>query len=291
MHLSVIEKRSLIIPPLAKLVDLETIRRLAESLDRDRIERYLGIEVRKIRKINNVKIYSLPIKGRGLTPNLIYVAFRWCPVYAYFNLCFRSLLATEGILQILLRGVLAHDAYSRALKERQKTWIILREVAVDGEIGGTYMNGRIDLIVQVPDKLKLGKRHVVGIGGRLYIIEVKTSTSSRALQAAAAQAAVYRRLLDLDNARLCIVGNSESKIVGTDMKIIEEMIRLIAKSREPPYQHASTWFCKYCPYRLLKICEKENTAAETGREREKTHTATRGRRKRRPTLPARARKS
>ena len=242
-----------VLPSLGKLVHVDSLRDSVELLDIYDIERLLNVSVRKLAG----KVYAVRSCSRhGVTPSLIYLALRYCPTYAYYVNSLTTLIVTREQLRLFALGVLAHSAYASALRRELKNSVVLPEVSIEGDVHGIPIRGRIDLIIHFLKRLRLERRGVIGLGGRIIIAEVKTSRSSsrRVLEASLAQACIYRRLLDLD-ADICSILLDDSYMGTIDWARIEELCRLLSRSRSPPEPMWGLDFCPRCPIALLGFCE------------------------------------
>jgi len=245
-----------VLPPPSKLVNLQTLEDYVAGLDIQGLERLIGSQIRKVK----TGLYAVSTSSSGrVNPSLVYLAVRYGLCYAYLSMVIGRSIFTRGQLKLIALGEAMHRAYGTALRRVLKNGVVLQEVEVEGNIHGLDMRGRIDILLSLPEKLKIGKNTVIAYGGRLAILEVKSSDMDRSLKAGLAQACIYREMLRTTAVTLA-VGRTRIVDGGFSWEEIEKIVKLLATLREPPPRsidpYRSDIFCrKYCPYRQLKLCE------------------------------------
>ncbi len=234
-----------VFPPVSEVVNVDFLDYVSSLLDISEISKIVNARIVKLRP----RVYV--VKSRGsLTPHLVYMALSFCRTYVYYSLALGGQVVTEFMLRVMARGVLAHRAYARALRERLRGGgIVVEEVEVEGDLFGVDMRGRIDLVAVVNGDVRVDGRNVSAIGD-VYVCEVKTSR--KVTEGQVAQVVTYRRLLDLDCVPVVIARDKVHHVDDVEardvLRKVKCLLRELSTASYPP-QPETLERCRLCPLR------------------------------------------
>ncbi len=234
-----------VFPPVSDVVNVDFLDYVSSLLDISEISKIVNARVVKLRP----RVYVVRSRG-NLTPHLVYMALSFCRTYVYYSLALGGQIVTESMLRVMARGVLAHRAYARALRERLRSGsVVVEEVEVEGDLFGVDMRGRIDLVAVVNGDVRVDGRSVSAIGD-VYVCEVKTSR--KVTEGQVAQVVTYRRLLDLDCVPVVIVRDKVHHVNDVEardvLRKVKYLLRELSTASYPP-QPETLERCRLCPLR------------------------------------------